>query len=758
MIESSAATKNCMFFDDQKINFKEAFEHSPIGTAIFSIEGKVLEANSSLCDIAGYSKEELLQIDFHKTTHPDDIEKDLKYLDQLFNNEIKSYQIEKRYIHKNGQTIWLQLNVTLIYKDSGEPVYYLSQIQDITKRKINEEILTQIIEEREYLNKKLQTSYNEIETKVKERTSSLEQVIEALRIEIQQHKKTQEDLNNSEKMYQDLYDNAPDMYASVDSESANIIQCNNTLSLATGYTKDEIMGMKIFDLYHPDCHLGVNEAFNQFITNGEVHNKELQIKRKNDSRIDVSLNVSSIRDEDGKIIRSRSSWRDISEQKILEKKLHETITKLSKKSSFEKILRSIGQSVHNSIDPQIVLDNTVQSLLENLSGIISACVYIADENTAYIKAQKGLPEWYLKRAGELPRPRGFTWKTIIENKLIYCPDIDQDQVIGPAGKMLGTKSYISIPINIENKTIGALILHSLSKNAFDPDHIDLIKIAASQIEVAFNNAQKADDLLNSREELKALNESLEQKVNQRTMELSTFAEELKNSNKELEQFAYVASHDLQEPLRKVKSFTELFASKYKGNIDEKADQYINFIVDGSARMQALISDLLEYSRVGRKNEDFSEVNLNETVNKVIFSLEIIIHENNAKIECGLLPNLKINENDIYRVLLNLINNAIKFKKTDTNPIIKISSEKTNDAYIISVKDNGIGIEEQYLSKIFGIFERLHTRMEYPGTGIGLAICKKIIEKCEGRIWVESKKNEGTSFYFSIPIKGIDNDS
>ncbi len=585
---------------------------------------------------------------------------------------------------------------------------------------------------------------------VEERIFNLQKLINELQKEAKEHKKTQKDLKNTEKKYQDLYDNAPDMYASVDSKSARILECNKTLAVATGYTKEEIIDKKIFDLYYEDCHIDVEEAFQQFLTKGEVRNKELILQRKDGSKLNVSLNVSSVRDEDGNIIRSRSSWSDISKQKELESELQETISKLKRKSSFEKIIHTISHSVHQSIEPQTVLENTVESLVNNIGGVSKACVFITEGNNAYLRAEHGFPQWYIKEAGLIRKPKCITWKTILENRLISCPNIENDTVIERSAKKLGAKSYISMPVNIDGNTIGAFIMLSDVENGFNSEHEDLLRIVAEQIEVAFSNASKANDLLNSQKQLKNMNENLEHKVRERTEKLKKYAEELKDSNNELEQFAYVASHDLQEPLRKVKSFTELLASKYSGSFDEKGEKYIEYIVDGATRMQRLISDLLSYSGIGKEDHIRSEVDLNQTLKKVIESLELKVKENDAEIINDKLPTLITNENDVFRVLLNLINNALKFRKEATICAINISSVEKDDEFIISVSDNGIGIEQQYLPQIFGIFERLHSRSEYPGTGIGLALCKKIVEKNGGNIWAESEKDVGTTFSFTIP--------
>ncbi|MDI6724562.1 MAG: ATP-binding protein [Methanobacterium sp.] len=244
--------------------------------------------------------------------------------------------------------------------------------------------------------------------------------------------------------------------------------------------------------------------------------------------------------------------------------------------------------------------------------------------------------------------------------------------------------------------------------------------------------------------------NLDEEIDARTLELEKLIKELKRSNKELEVFAYVASHDLQEPLRTITSFTQLLERRYKGKLDDDADEFIEFIVDGANRMKQMILDLLEYSRITTKGQEFKPVNIENIINYALDSLIVLIKENDAVIKFDNLPIVNGDESQLVRVFQNLISNAIKFKKDDKPPEICISAKKEGNEYIFKVADNGIGIEEQYFDVIFTIFKRLHTREEYEGTGIGLSITKRVIERHGGKIWVESQLNKGTTFYFTIP--------
>jgi light-regulated signal transduction histidine kinase (bacteriophytochrome) len=235
-------------------------------------------------------------------------------------------------------------------------------------------------------------------------------------------------------------------------------------------------------------------------------------------------------------------------------------------------------------------------------------------------------------------------------------------------------------------------------------------------------------------------------------DLARQLEELSRSNGELEQFAYIASHDMREPLRMVATYTQLLAERYRGKLDKSADQYIDYASDGALRMQALIQDLLALARVNAESLPNQSVDGNVVMAEVLRDLEPAIKECNAAVQCGKLPVLRVTHSHALQVLLNLTENAIKFRGNEA-PLISVNAKPAGPLWQFSVSDNGIGIAPESQESVFAVFQRLHTRAEYPGNGVGLAICRKVVESYGGKIWIEPRTGAGASFHFTLPAQG-----
>jgi len=279
-----------------------------------------------------------------------------------------------------------------------------------------------------------------------------------------------------------------------------------------------------------------------------------------------------------------------------------------------------------------------------------------------------------------------------------------------------------------------------------------LEVERSRIEkaAAETKAVLAEKLLNTVEQLE---EEIEERKRME-LKIKNYSRELEHSNKELESYAYVASHDLQEPLRAISSYLQLLEKRYKDKLDDKGKDFIRRAVNGAQRMQEMINDLLAYSRITTHGKSFERCSLEKILARVLINLSATIERKNAVVTRDPLPELTCDESQIHRMFQNLISNAIKFCDR-SQPVIRVSAEKQKDHWLLSVKDNGIGIDPSHQETIFKIFQRLHGKGKYPGTGIGLAICQKIVERHEGKIWVESKPGKGSTFFFTLKTQMVE---
>jgi signal transduction histidine kinase len=317
------------------------------------------------------------------------------------------------------------------------------------------------------------------------------------------------------------------------------------------------------------------------------------------------------------------------------------------------------------------------------------------------------------------------------------------------------------PLRKESHLFGFLAVRAADEGTLDC-YIDLLSNIANAIgnvldsRLHHTQLSKTTEMLLERTcELKASNEELQRQISERghaEKELAERSQELIRSNTELEQLAYVASHDLQEPLRMVASYLQLLEKKYQGQLDADAHEYIEFAVDGAKRMQSLINDLLTYSRIGAAASPLQATDSKAAVDTALRLLRLAIADSAARIEYGELPVVMGDPDQLVQLFQNLIANAIKFRSRP-GPHIVVSAEANDGYWRFAVQDDGIGIEKEYFDRIFVMFQRLHSRSAYPGTGIGLAICKKIVERHGGRIWVESEPGQGTVFTFTLQRAG-----
>ena len=338
--------------------------------------------------------------------------------------------------------------------------------------------------------------------------------------------------------------------------------------------------------------------------------------------------------------------------------------------------------------------------------------------------------------------RGIDRSTLREEKprIVNDPASHPDSVGVPPGHPPIT-CFLGVPLKQRGKTIGMIALAN-KPSGYDPADQEAVEALSVSFVEALSKKRAEVDLRRSREEL-------EQRVEERTAEVASALKELRRSNADLEQFASVASHDLQEPLRVVAGFVQLLARRYRGKLDSDADEFVTFAVDGTKRMQRLIDDLLAYSRVGTRGEPFASLDTNEVVDEALVNLEAAVTREGAAVTCAHLPDVVGDRTQFLQLFQNLLGNAIKFHGHEA-PRVHVSAKRSDNAWTFAVQDNGIGIDSKHAEHVFAIFQRLHARTEYSGTGIGLAVCKRIVERHGGRIWFNSEPGAGTVFCFTIP--------
>jgi PAS domain S-box-containing protein len=577
----------------------------------------------------------------------------------------------------------------------------------------------------------------------------------------------------------------------------NINIWNQGIARITGYSFDEVGGLNLKRFIFPKNRKAVNQIIKR-IHNGErLALEEISLKTSIETEVNILSNPTAIKDEDGHIIGCIFIGQDITETKLIAAALRESenfyrrITENS--SDFILIFNSNFHIDYISPSVTNILGYTIEEFIElNISDItlpedyksfnaamrnfLSNLIfeYIVDLHVKHkdgtwrvieCVAQNYLDDPILN--GIVLRSRNVTERRETEEIL----EFERNQLFSIFDS-IPSAIYISDPVDyvvlfanlFVRETVGYDPVGKKCHQVFFDSPVpcktctnkDLFDNGGKPIEYVFHNPKLNRTYMIIDQFIKWLDgRTVRFEVATDITELKHTQKELEDKNtllqqkyEELENFAYFASHDVQEPLRMISSYLTLFERKYKSNIDEKADKYIHYAVDGANRMHEMINALLKYSRVD-KEQNFREFDVNKKISEALNNLKMLIEESGAKIIIGEMPQIYGEPTLFSQVIQNLVSNAIKF--CEKPPKIHIQVKNLKDEWEFSVQDNGIGIKEQYFDQIFN-FKRLHPRDKYPGSGIGLPLCKKIITNHRGRIWVESKILEGTTFYFTIPKK------
>ncbi len=610
--------------------FRMTAHRAPIGVGIVDSTGQLTDCNPALAEMVGYTCEELLHMNFADFTHPDDLAREWQLIEALWEEKTTEYHIEKRYIHKDGHIIWVDVAASLFKGENKALEFGFAYVQDITERKRTEEALQK---SEALLRIVIDTDPNCIFVKNRAGVYLL-----------------------ANKAIAQLYDTTPEaMAGQTDLAFADISQLKPE-EAANFLANDRAVIDSGQPKFIPEEPLTLPDGTTRWFQTTKI---PLPKGNYPDCMLGIAVDITA------------------------RKQTEEALAKS------EKLLASTFDALRDLL---VVIDPDLHIVTSNWEGH----AYISEEE------RQGHP---------------YCYKSLMH----------RDRPCEPCPAMQVFKTGQAQEYEDTNPVDGRLRNVRIYP-VFDANH---------EVTMVVEHVRDVTDRRQAEEALEH------------------YAIALQRSNEDLQQLAYTISHDLREPLRMVKSYLNLLAQRYRGQLDDKADQFIHFAVDGAERMEALIQDLLKYARVDTQDRTSAPTDAEAVLMRVLHNLHFKIVEMEAEVTHDPLPTISADETQLTQVFQNLIGNALKFSERQpghiTSPQIHISAEAQGETWLFSVADNGIGIAPEYHERIFGVFQRLHTREEYEGTGVGLAICKKIVERHGGRIWVESDIGEGATFYFTIPL-------
>ena len=535
-----------------------------------------------------------------------------------------------------------------------------------------------------------------------------------------------------EEIYRAMFENAGVGITRVDLKGA-LVDANQTFCNMVGHTRDKLLGRPLSEITHAEDY-GEGADYRNQLMRGAMKSAtgEKRFVHKDGSVIWVQRTMSIVTDDAGKPQYVISVVENISKRKQVERRqmVEHAVTLLladahSIAEAIPRVIQIMSETLGYAYGARWVLDpaDRVLRCTESWCAAEPAVEEFCRKSTSSVETETPGKPGGLNRA---------VWSTAAP---VWIADVAQETALKrrESAQQAGLRSAFAFPIPVGGKFYGVMEFFGREVRPRDERILEIARTVGHQIGQFIARKQAEAEL---------------QEANG---QLILKAQQLSRSNAELEQFAYVASHDLQEPLRMIASYTQLILRRYGDRFDGDAREFMDFIVDGATRMKQLIEDLLAYSRVGTHGKAFRPTDSGAAVQKALANLRAAIESSNGTVTCDPLPTINADEFQLVQLFQNLIGNALKFKGAET-PHVHISVNEQADTWTFGVKDNGIGIDGEYFDRIFMVFQRLHSRTDYPGTGIGLAICKKVVDRHGGRLWIESGVGSGSTFWFTVPKK------
>jgi PAS domain S-box-containing protein len=684
MIDNTESKRLQKKLYDSEQRFRSYFELPYIGRAITSPGKGWIDVNQALCDMLGYTKSELMKTSWAELTHPDDLEADLVQFNEVMSDRSEGYTLYKRFIHKDGHYIHTHLAVQCVRFPDRSVEYFAAIILDISELK-----------------------------------------------------KTEQTLRKSEQIKSELYENLNEaqriaMIGSWDWDlMTNQVWWSDETYRIFGLTAQSFTPsfQENGKYIHPDDFEKYQQSFEHSFQTDEPLDIEIRLITRDGLLKHCHSKGKIISDSSGQKIRFAGIIMDITERKQAELLLQEKVEIIEAQNEEYQVINE-------------ELNRTNKELSE-------------------AKKRVEINEARLKIAQDVSNSGSWDWD--IRNNAFYWSD-EFLRLFGLPEKTVAgfdawTKALHPDDVEIASRRIQEAIENRTAllndyRIIFPGNEIRWIRSTGHVVYLNDKPERMIGmcmDITNQKKvetEIRNLNETLELRIAERTSQLETINNELTFHLNELEQFSYISNHDLQEPLRTMIQFAQLFKEKYQNTFDEEGNKYLEFITNSAIRMKVMVKNLLEYSLLGKTGVT-KFIDCNKIVEEVLSDLNDSIKGFNARITVQELPTFKGFKTEMRLLFQNLIVNAMKFHRKDCVPEISISAESQDKEWLFSIRDNGIGIDKKHYDKIFIIFQRLHNRNEFEGTGIGLAHCKKVVEMHGGKIWVDSTPGKGSNFMFTI---------